>query len=131
MSRKPTAKTEPAPHVRRLGPPGPSLYDQAMVQGARAAQDVDAEVERLADYVANVVARMAGAVRYGVDVELGGPDDTEGTGLRNLTEEDAGAIVGVLRTMQVMLANVDVAVARIVGEQPLAAQPRESWPVSL
>lgn len=116
-------------YQRRVGPPGPSLVDQQEA-GSRAAEDTVAEVERLTDYAANVVSRMRCAVLYGVEPLV--PDDPDApNGVRNLTEEDAGAIIGVLRTLQVTLANVDVAVARIVGEQPLAAQPRESWPVSL
>lgn len=115
---------------RRLGPPGPSISDQAR-GGSAAAQQVVEDVELLTDYVANVVDRMRTAVLYGVDVELEGPDDPDGTGLRNLTEEDAGALVGVLRTLQQLLANADGAVAVIVGKPPVSAIPREEWAVSL
>lgn len=115
---------------RRLGPPGPSVHDQARA-GSGAAQQLVEDVELLTDYVANVVDRMRTAVIYGVDVELAGPDDTEQTGLRNLTEEDAGALVGVLRTLQQLLANADTAVAVILGKPPVSAIPRDEWPVSL
>lgn len=128
-ARKRAQQAQAETYQRRVGPPGPSLWDQQEA-GSRAAEDVAAEVERLADYAANVVARMRNAVLYGVEPLV--PDDPDApNGLRNLTEEDAGAIIGVLRTLQVTLANVDMAVGRIVGEPPLAASPRETWPVSL
>lgn len=130
MSRKRAEQAQQDTYVRRLGPPGPSVSDQAHA-GSKAAQAVLEEVEGLTDYVANVVDRMRTAVLYGVDVDLGGPEDTEETGLRNLTEADAGAIVGVMRTLQVTLANVDTAVARIVGKPTIGATPRDQWPVSL
>lgn len=115
---------------RRLGPPGPSISDQAR-EGSLSAQTLEQDVELLTNYVANVVDRLRTAVLYGVDVEVEGPDDTEGTGLRNLTEDDAGALVGVLRTLQQLLANADSAVGVIVGKPPVASIPSSEWPVSL
>lgn len=128
MSRKDRAGKDT--YVRRLGPPGPSISDQAQ-QGSKAAQAVVDEVELATNYVANVVDRMRTAVLYGVDVELEGPDDPEGTGLRNLTEEDAGALIGVLRTLQTLLVNADTAVSKIVGRPPVGSIPSGEWPVSL
>lgn len=116
------------PTPRRLGPPGPSISDQAS-NGSAAAITLRDDVELTTDYIANVVDRMRTAVIYGVDVE--GDDDTAETGLRNLTEEDAGALVGVLRTLQQLLTNTDDAVAVIVGKPPLRTIPRAEWQVSL
>lgn len=101
-----------------------SVYDQADA-GSGAALAVVEELERAADYVASTALRMRDAVLHGV------PDDSSETGLRNLDEEQAGALIGVLRTMQTLLANTDVAVAKIVGEQPLAAMDHADWPVHL
>lgn len=114
----------------RLGPPGPSISDQAGAGSGAAKQLLD-DVTLWGDYVANVVHRMQLAVLYGVDVELAGPDDTEATGCRNLTQEDAGAIVGALRTLQQLVAGVDDAVAVILGKPKLAEVPQGEWPVSL
>lgn len=114
----------------RLAPAGPSITEQAQA-GSKAAQAVVDEVELGVNYMANVVERMRTVVLHGVEVELDGPDDPEGTGLRNLTEEDAGAIIGVLRTLNVTLANVDMAVARIIGQRAIGATPSGEWPVHL
>lgn len=131
MSRKDRAAKAPQEtYVRRLGPPGPSISDQAQT-GSAAAQAVVDEVELATNYVANVVDRMRTAVLYGVDVELAGPDDPEGTGLRNLTEADAGALIGVLRTLQTLLVTTATAVSKIVDKPPVGSTPSGEWPVSL
>lgn len=129
-ARNRAQKAQADTYVRRLAPPGPSISDQAL-DGSGAAQAVVDEVEGLTDYVANVVDRMRTAVLYGVDVEPDGPEDPLGVGLRNLTEEDAAAIIGVMRTLQVTLANVDMAVSRIVGKPTIGSTPRTEWTVSL
>lgn len=114
----------------RLGPPGPSISDQA-ARGSGAALQLMDDVTLWGDYVASVVYRMQLAVLYGVDVAVGGPDDTQETGCRNLTEDDAGALVGALRTLQQLVAGVDDAVAVVLGQPKLAEVPRGEWPVSL
>lgn len=106
----------------RLGPPGPSIADQASAGSGAAKQMLD-DVTLWGDYVASVVYRMQLAVLYGVDVEEGG--------LRNLVGEDAGALVGALRTLQQLVAGVDDAVAVILGKPKLAEVPQGEWPVSL
>lgn len=102
----------------------PSVQDQADA-GSGAAQAVVDELERAADYVASVAQRMRDAVLHGV------PDDSSETGMRNLADDQAGALIGVLRTLQTLLANTDVAVAKIVGEPPLAKLDHADWPVHL
>lgn len=114
----------------RLGPPGPSITDQAAT-GSGAATQLVQDVTLWGDHIANVVHRMQLAVLYGVDVEIGGPEDTEETGTRNLTEEDAGALVGALRTLQQLVAGLDEAAAVILGQPELAKMPHSEWPVSL
>lgn len=114
----------------RLGPPGPCISDQAGAGSGAAKQLLD-DVTLWGDYVANVVHRMQVAVLYGVEVEIDGADDTEGTGMRNLTEGDAGALVGALRTLQQLVAGVDDAVAVVLGQPKVSAIPAEDWPVHL
>lgn len=100
----------------------PSVYDQAQ-DGSGAAKALLEEVETAADYTVNVVERMVRAVLYGVD------DASSDTGLRNLPEDQAGAIVGALRTLTTLLVNVDTAVAKITDQPTVGSMPREQWPV--
>lgn len=100
-----------------------SVADQARA-GSGAAQAVQAECDLVVDYAANVLDRMRTAVVYGVD------DATSPTGLRNLPEDKAGALLGVLRTMQSLLVPVDDQVAAIVGKPPVHTTRPDDWEVT-